>query len=86
MADDHDAKREARVRSAIIQHLVRFPQAGDTAEGIGACWLSSSGCEDAVHLIANVVETMVAARELTARNLPDGRVLLVRGPKLGTDQ
>lgn len=82
MIDDHDAEREAKVRSVIIQHLLRFPQAGDTAEGIVACWLPSSGYEDAVHIIANVVETMVAAGELTPRNLPDGRILFVRGPTL----
>ena len=82
MIKDHDAEREAKVRSAIIQHLLRFPQAGDTTEGMVACWLPSSGYEDAIQVIDNAVEMMVAAGELTPRNLPDGRVLFMRGPVL----
>ena len=82
MSDDHDTEREAQVRGAIIEHLLRFPQAGDTSHGIVSCWLPSSGYDDALHIIGNVIETMVAAGELTARNLPDGRILFVRGPKL----
>jgi hypothetical protein len=80
--DDHETQREAQVRSAIIQHLLRFPQAGDTSEGIVSCWLPSFGYDDAVDIIGNVIETMVAAGELTPRSLPDGRTLFVRGPKL----
>jgi hypothetical protein len=82
VADDHDEKREAHIRSAIIQHLCSFPLAGDTPEGMVACWLPSSGYEGAIQVIGKVVETMVAAGELAPRSLPGGRVLFVRGPAL----
>ena len=80
MGDD----RKAAVRAAILQHLQRFPHAGDTPTGIVACWLPSPGYEDAARVIDDVVETMVAAGELTPRRLPDGSVLLVRGPSLAS--
>jgi hypothetical protein len=56
--------------------------AGDTSEGIVACWLPPSGYEDASNFIEVVIETMVAADELAPRDLPDGRVLYVRGQAL----
>jgi hypothetical protein len=76
--------RKAAVRAAILQHLQRFPHAGDTPTGIATCWLPAQGYEDAGRIIDHVVETMVAAGELTPRRLPDGTVLLVRGPSLGS--
>jgi hypothetical protein len=80
--DDHTAKRKAEIRAAIVQYLQRFPLAGDTPEGIAACWMPSSGNEDALTFIGAVVEAMVTARELKPRNLPDGLVLYLRGPAL----
>lgn len=84
MADDHDAGRKSQVRRAVLDHLLQFPLAGDTPGGIAACWLPSSGYEDAAAIIEDVVQTMVAAGELTPRGLPDGSVLFVRGPVLPT--
>ena len=85
MDNDRQAERTAQLRDAIIKHLRRHPLAGDTQEGIVACWLPSSGSEDAIEIIGTVVEAMVAAGELSRRNLPGGRVLFVRGPSLDPD-
>jgi len=82
VADDHDARRKAHLRNTLIQHLQRCPFAGDTPDGMLACWLPPRGFEDAPHLIGAVVEAMVAAGELATRHLPDGRILYVRGPAL----
>jgi hypothetical protein len=86
VADDHDAERKSRVRNAIVQHLLRFPLAGDTPSGIATCWLPSPGYEGAAQIIEEVVETMVAAGELMPRNLPDGSVLFVRGSALASHE
>ena len=75
MGDD----REAAVRTAILDHLRRFPHAGDTATGILGAWLPSTGYEDAINFIVAVLETMVASGELSTRDLPDGSVLYVGG-------
>ena len=58
--NDRRAEREAQLRGAIIQHLRRHPLAGDTQEGIVACWLPPSGYDDAIEIIGAVVEAMVA--------------------------
>ena len=83
MADEHTSQRTEQIRVAIIHHLQRFPAAGDTPAGIVAYWLPQTGYEQAGDLIGGVVETMVAARELTRCALPDGGVLYIRGPALG---
>jgi hypothetical protein len=80
--DDEDAERVSQLRHAIAHHLKRYPNAGDTPDGIIACWVPRRGFEDAPHYINDVIEEMVAAGELVPRNLPDGRVLYVRGPCL----
>jgi hypothetical protein len=82
VAENHDAERKAHVRSAIIRHLLTYPLAGDTLEGIASCWLPPRGFEDALQFIDDVVESMVLACELASRPLPDGRVLYMRGPAL----
>ena len=82
MCDNHDAERKAQLRTAIRLHLERYPLAGDTPEGIVACWLPARGYEDAPQFIGDVVGAMVADNELVAHHLPDGRVLYVRGPML----
>jgi len=75
----HDATRKTRLSEAIIRHLRKHPFAADTADGILACWLPRRGFEDAPDYIATVLDEMVAKRWLQARQLPDGRVLYVRG-------
>ncbi len=82
MAHDHDAQRRALIRNALAVHLRRHPFAGDTPEGIVACWLPPGGFEDAPQLIDDVIKAMVAAGELATRPLPDGGILYVRGPGL----
>jgi len=82
VANGDKAKRSEMLRVAIRRHLQRYPHAGDMPHGIVANWLSPSGFEDAVQLIDGVLETMVAAGELSRRPLPDGRTLYVRGPAL----
>jgi hypothetical protein len=78
LPDENPAEISVRVRSAIIDHLRRYPLAGDTLEGIVSCWLPSRYRDKA----AQVVESMVLAGELALRPLPDGRALYVRGPAL----
>jgi hypothetical protein len=84
LAADHESERKARLRAKIVGHLRRSPLAGDTLEGIVASWLPVREWEDAPDLIADVVQTMLAAGELAARPLPDGRILYVRGPALSS--
>ena len=54
--------------------------AADTADGILACWLPSTGFEDAPDCIEAVLAHMVAQRLLTVRHLPDGVMLYSRDP------
>jgi hypothetical protein len=82
LADDHDAERKAELRIAILRYLREHPLAGDTPEGIAACWVPPHGYEDALLHLGDVVDTMVAAGELAPRALPDDRILYVRGPRL----
>lgn len=77
--------RRTVLRGAIVRHLRECPKAGDTPEGIVACWLSPQEYQDAHLLIDEVVEAMVAAGELTPAPLPDGGVLYFRGPALARD-
>jgi len=85
VTDDNESKRTELLRVAIKRHLQRFPHAGDMRKGIVANWLPSYGFEDAPQLIDSVLETMVAAGELSPRQLPDGQILYVRGPALAAE-
>ena len=78
MAGD-DATRNTRLSEAVLRHIRKHPLAADTVDGILACWLPRRGFEDAPDYIATVLEDMVAKRWLQARELPDGRILYVRG-------
>jgi hypothetical protein len=77
-----DAAQRARIREAILHYVQKYPLAADTADGILACWLPHTGFEDAPDHIATVLEDMVAKRWVQARQLPDGRILYVRGDAL----
>jgi hypothetical protein len=77
------AERKARLRAALLRHLRNYPLAGDTAEGIVACWVPAADRGDAPQFIGEVIDAMVAAGELMPLDLPGGRVLYVRGPAPG---
>ena len=81
MPDDSAAESKARIRAAIIGHLQRYPLAGDTTEGMIACWMQL-GRGEALRFVEEVVESMVASGELLAQQLPDGRILYKRGPRI----
>ena len=84
MADRPDADLKAPLRAALIRHLQRHPLAGDTVDGMVACWLPRSGLDDALQFVGEVVESMVAAGELLETRLPDGRLFYQRGPALAS--
>jgi hypothetical protein len=76
----HDnATQRARIHEAILQHIHEYPLAADTADGILACWLPPAGFEGAPDHIDAVLKDMVAKHCLRARQLPDGKILYVRG-------
>ena len=81
MPDDPAAESKARIRAAIIDHLQRYPLAGDTTDGMIACWMPV-GRGDASRFVEDVVESMAASGELVAQQLPDGRILYKRGPRI----
>jgi len=83
VSDDPDVEPKARLRGALVGHLRRYPLAGDTPDGMIACWIPTRGYEDAAQFIDDVVGTMVMAGELVTNRLPDGRLLYSRGPSLG---
>lgn len=80
MPDDPAAESKARIRAAIVGHLKRYPLAGDTTEGMIACWMPTVGRGEALRFVEEVVESMVASGELVPQQLPDGRILYKRGP------
>ena len=80
--DDPAAEFKARIRVAIIEHLRRYPLAGDTTEGMIACWMPGVGRGEALRFVDEVVESMVVSGELVAQQLPDGRILYKRGPRI----
>jgi hypothetical protein len=76
----HDVTtQQVRLCEAILRHIREHPLAADTAEGILACWLPRGGFEDAPDYIATVLEDMVDKRWLQVVQLPDGKILYVRG-------
>ena len=81
MPDDPAAESKARIRAAILEHLKRYPLAGDTTEGVVACWMPL-GRGEPLHFVVEVVDRMVTAGELLAQQLPDGRILYKRGPRI----
>ena len=85
MDDVPGAGRKARLRAALLRHLRAYPLAGDTPEGMVACWIPASDRGDGAQFIGEVIDEMVAAGELAPLNLPGGRVLYVRGPALETN-
>ena len=78
---DPDVEARARIRAAIVLHLQQYPLAGDTTEGMIACWMPAE-IASARHVVEEVVEAMVRAGELLAQPLPDYRVLYKRGPRI----
>lgn len=82
---DPNDDRRAVLRDAIRRHLRDCPLAGDTPEGIVACWLPRGEFDDARTHIDAVVASMAAAGELLPTPLPDGRVLYFRGPALARE-
>jgi hypothetical protein len=78
VADDLTAEARRRLHAAIVNHLERCPQAGDTVEGILRRWLDPRLTGEAVRVIDDVLDAMVAEGELVAQQLPDGR-LFYRG-------
>ena len=81
MPDDPAAESKTRIRAAIIDHLKRYPFAGDTAEGVVACWMPPERREP-LHLVEEIADAMVATGELQAQQLPDGRILYKRGRRI----
>jgi hypothetical protein len=79
--DDSAAAAKARIRAAIIRHLQQYPLAGDTTDGMIACWMPLEGGE-ALRFVEEVVDSMIASGELVAQQLPDGRILYKRGPRI----
>jgi hypothetical protein len=80
--DGRDAEQKARLRAAIVTHLREHPLAGDTEEGILACWILAADRANAAQFIGEVIDAMLMARELVAVPLPGGAVLYVPGPAL----
>ncbi len=81
MPDDASDGPRARIRAAIIGYLTRYPLAGDTTQGMTACWMPSE-LGEALRFVEEVVDAMVASGELVAQPLPDGRILYKRGPRI----
>lgn len=81
MPDERAARSRARIRAAIIEHLQRYPLAGDTTDGVIAAWMPPGGTEPR-HVVEEVAESMVTSGELLAQQLPDGRILYKRGPRI----
>jgi hypothetical protein len=48
-----------------------------------AYWLPRHGYEDAPRFLGAVITEMVAANELVAMQLPDGRAVYMCGPAIG---
>ena len=82
MNDGRDAEQKARLRAALVKHLREHPLAGDTEDGILACWISPLERTAAEPFIAEVLDAMLLSRELVAATLPGGTVLYTRGPAL----
>ena len=76
---DDDAAAKARLRDAILRHVVEHPDAADSAAGIIGWWLPDTGYEDAPDHIDAVLEEMVVRNWLQAWKMPDGEMLYLRG-------
>lgn len=80
LVPDPSGERCALVRDGIRAHLTRFPNAGDTQQGILANWLAEIRRDDAVAVIQDVLASMLSDGELVRSVLPGGGVFYARGP------
>jgi hypothetical protein len=73
VTDDDTAKQ--RLRIAIARHVFAHPDVADTPAGIVQFWLPASGFEDAIDVIDDVLDGLVAEGVLRRRRMPDGGVV-----------
>ena len=81
-----DGDREARIRrlrEAILEHVLRHPEASDTPQGILAWWLADGCFEDAPGLIDETLSVLANEGLLRRLRLPDGGTLYAAGNAQG---
>jgi hypothetical protein len=73
MSDPEEERRV--VRDAIVAHLLKHPEASDTAEGICSWWLGPLEREEDVIVVEEALEDLVISGVMRRRQLPDGGVV-----------
>lgn len=68
------------IANAIRHYLTEHPHASDSAEGVMRWWLGPEHFGDAVSVVEEALEQLVAQRIMVKRNLPDGRAIYVAAP------
>lgn len=74
--EDEDSIR--RLACEISRYLEERPDAVDTAEGILRWWLAPRGVETTREILRRALDTLVDARVIERRELPDGRSVFGR--------
>jgi hypothetical protein len=66
-----DEKRE-KISEMILSYLQRYPDAGDTLEGIMRWWIGFENIESSVQDVVDVLENLIQEREISVHNIVDG--------------
>lgn len=69
-----DEKRE-KISEMILSYLQRYPDAGDTLEGIMKWWIGFEKIESSIQDVVDVLENLIQQREISMHNTVDGTTI-----------
>lgn len=69
-----DEKRE-KISEMILSYLQRYPDAGDTLEGIMKWWIGFEKIESSIQDVVDVLENLIQQREISMHNIVDGTTI-----------
>lgn len=75
----------SRVTRAIEHYFACHPDAADSAEGIARWWLAGEGVRASQDEVAAALEILVQCELVTARRMPDGRLIYAWAQRKGSN-
>jgi hypothetical protein len=78
---DNNKEALAAVANAIKRYLDAHPHAADSVEGIARWWLTRQRFEEAMEIVEEALERLVAKDEVTKTVMGEGKILYSRSKK-----